>query len=114
MADTSFPPWVYNLALVVSPRCSFCSPRRSGAGGRRSAGAGRSCCPTRPSPEACSSRRRFLGISYRQNTGNTFEQARYLLPLLPLYGAVALAARGIGRRLERQLGALDRGARAGA
>jgi hypothetical protein len=31
--------------------------------------------------------------------GQRFEQARYLLPLLPLYGAlVALAVRGAGRR----------------
>jgi 4-amino-4-deoxy-L-arabinose transferase-like glycosyltransferase len=47
------------------------------------------------------------GISYRANTGFTFEQARYLLPLVPLYGAgVALAARGAGARFERPLAAL--------
>jgi 4-amino-4-deoxy-L-arabinose transferase-like glycosyltransferase len=49
----------------------------------------------------------LLGISYRHNTGFTFEQARYLLPLLPLYGAgVALAARGAGARFERPLAAV--------
>jgi hypothetical protein len=48
----------------------------------------------------------LLGISYRYNTGFTFEQARYLLPLLPFYGAgVALAARGAGARFERPLAA---------
>jgi hypothetical protein len=48
----------------------------------------------------------LLGISYRYNTGFVFEQARYLLPLLPLYGAgVALAARGAGARFERPLAA---------
>ena len=48
----------------------------------------------------------FLGIRYRRDTGFTFEQARYLLPLLPLYAAgVALAALGAGRRLARPLGA---------
>ena len=35
-----------------------------------------------------------------------FEQARYLLPLLPLYAtAVGLAALGAGRRFGRPLGA---------
>jgi 4-amino-4-deoxy-L-arabinose transferase-like glycosyltransferase len=49
----------------------------------------------------------LLGISYRRNTGFTFEQARYLLPLLPLYAAgVALAARGAGARFERPLAAV--------
>jgi len=48
----------------------------------------------------------FLGIRYRKDTGFTFEQARYLLPLLPLYAAaVALAAVGAGRRFGRPLGA---------
>jgi hypothetical protein len=48
----------------------------------------------------------FLGVRYRRDTGFIFEQARYLLPLLPLYGAgVALAALGAGRRLARPVGA---------
>ena len=105
--DTSFPPWVYNVALVVS--LALLVLLGAALWSRRA-----------------QLRRRWaellsyaaiaggvlvsiglLGISYRQSTGNIFEQARYLLPLLPLYAAgVALAARGIGRRLERQLGAL--------
>lgn len=41
----------------------------------------------------------WQGAAYRAETGFPFEQARYLLPLLALYGAlVALAARGAGRR----------------
>ena len=48
----------------------------------------------------------FSGVRYRKDTGLTFEQARYLLPLLPLYAtAVALAALGAGRRAARSLGA---------
>ena len=48
----------------------------------------------------------FSGVRYRKDTGFTFEQFRYLLPLLPLYGtAVALAALGAGRRLARPVGA---------
>ena len=39
------------------------------------------------------------GYDYWRNTGERFEQARYLLPLLSLYGAiVGLAVRAIGRR----------------
>jgi 4-amino-4-deoxy-L-arabinose transferase-like glycosyltransferase len=38
------------------------------------------------------------GYQYKQREGIGFEQTRYLLPLLPLYGAlIALAARGAGR-----------------
>jgi 4-amino-4-deoxy-L-arabinose transferase-like glycosyltransferase len=49
----------------------------------------------------------FSGIRYRHDTGNVFEQARYLLPLLPLYGAlIALAALGAGRRFGRHVGAV--------
>jgi 4-amino-4-deoxy-L-arabinose transferase-like glycosyltransferase len=45
-----------------------------------------------------------LGLRYRLDTGFAFEQARYLLPFLPLYAAgVVLAARGVGRRFELPL-----------
>jgi hypothetical protein len=40
------------------------------------------------------------GYHFRKSVGLPFEQARYLFPLLPLYAAVvALAVRGVGRRL---------------
>ena len=49
----------------------------------------------------------WQGIGYRADTGFTFEQARYLMPLLALYGlVVALAARGAGRRWGPAVGAL--------
>jgi 4-amino-4-deoxy-L-arabinose transferase-like glycosyltransferase len=49
----------------------------------------------------------WQAISYRASTGFGFEQARYLLPLLGLYGLlVALAARGAGRRWGPAVGAL--------
>jgi 4-amino-4-deoxy-L-arabinose transferase-like glycosyltransferase len=49
----------------------------------------------------------LLGLRYRSDTGFTFEQARYLLPLLPLYGAAAAgAAVAAGPRFSRPLGAL--------
>lgn len=48
----------------------------------------------------------WQGITYRVDTGFAFEQARYLFPLLALYGLlVALAARGAGRRWGPALGA---------
>jgi uncharacterized membrane protein len=48
----------------------------------------------------------YTGIRYRVNTGLPFEQARYLFPLLALYGLfMVLAARGVGRRWAPALGA---------
>jgi len=48
-----------------------------------------------------------LGLRYRRSTGFEFEQARYILPFLPLYAAaVAAAAIGAGRRFARPVGAL--------
>jgi 4-amino-4-deoxy-L-arabinose transferase-like glycosyltransferase len=48
----------------------------------------------------------FLGIRYREDSGFAFEQARYLLPLLPLYASgLVLAALAVGRRWGRPLGA---------
>jgi hypothetical protein len=45
------------------------------------------------------------GYSARVGGAGGFEQARYLLPLLALYGAiVALAARGAGRRWGPSVG----------
>jgi len=49
----------------------------------------------------------YAGYRYEAEHGIGFEQARYLLPLLPLWGAlVALAARGAGRRWGPAVGAL--------
>jgi hypothetical protein len=47
----------------------------------------------------------WQGATYRADTGFMFEQGRYLLPLLGLYGLlVALAARGAGRRWGPAIG----------
>ena len=46
-----------------------------------------------------------VGLKYRNSTGFVFEQARYLLPLLPIYSlAMVGIACGAGRRLERIAG----------
>ena len=48
----------------------------------------------------------YAGIRYRASTGFGFEQARYLFPMLALYGLfVVLVARGAGRRWAPVLGA---------
>jgi hypothetical protein len=48
----------------------------------------------------------YAGIRYRLSTGFPFEQARYLFPLLALYGLfVVLVALGAGRRWAPALGA---------
>jgi 4-amino-4-deoxy-L-arabinose transferase-like glycosyltransferase len=48
----------------------------------------------------------YSGIRYAMSTGYQFEQARYLFPLLPLYGLfIVLAARGGGRRWGPAIGA---------
>jgi hypothetical protein len=45
------------------------------------------------------------GIHYRATTGNVFEQARYLFPLLAFYALfMVVAARGVGRRWAPALG----------
>jgi 4-amino-4-deoxy-L-arabinose transferase-like glycosyltransferase len=49
----------------------------------------------------------YAGIRYKLSTGFPFEQARYLFPLLALYGLfVVLAARALPGRWARVLGAL--------
>jgi 4-amino-4-deoxy-L-arabinose transferase-like glycosyltransferase len=49
----------------------------------------------------------YSGIRYRMNTGNQFEQARYLLPVVAFYALfLVLAARGAGRRWAPALGAV--------
>jgi hypothetical protein len=47
------------------------------------------------------------GYRARLQSGQIFEQARYLLPLVPIYGAlVAVGARSLGRRWGAALGGL--------
>ena len=48
----------------------------------------------------------LLGVRYRAATGYIFEQARYLMPLLAVYGGlVAVGALAVGRRFAPALGA---------
>jgi len=49
----------------------------------------------------------YAGIRYRLSSGQPFEQARYLFPLLSFYALfLVLAARGVGRRWAPVLGAV--------
>ena len=105
--DTTFPGWVYDLALIPAGLiAALCL---------RSLIAGRSALRARAGELIV-----YLAIgiglmaligvsSYEQfpTLSAEFGQARYLLPLLPLLGAVlVLAARGAGRRLGPAVGAL--------
>jgi 4-amino-4-deoxy-L-arabinose transferase-like glycosyltransferase len=105
--DTPFRLWVYNLALgltvpIVILACVTVWQRRAGL--------------VRRWPELLTYAAivggllvsiGVLGLRYRRNTGFEFEQARYLLPLVALYGAgVAAAALGAGRRFGRPAGAV--------
>jgi 4-amino-4-deoxy-L-arabinose transferase-like glycosyltransferase len=105
--DTFFPNWVYTAALVLATVLAVLLLRALVA--RRGALRGRL-------PELVVYGTIALGLvlviggtSYRSFPGAAAEygQTRYLLPLLPLLGAVlALAARGAGRRWGASVGAL--------
>jgi hypothetical protein len=48
----------------------------------------------------------YVGYHYLLGTGAVFEQARYLFPLLALYGGlIAVAVSGLGRRWGAAVGA---------
>lgn len=105
--DTPFPNWVYNLALALMAPLAVLF----GLALVR----GRSALRRRLPELLCYAAMAggllasigILGLRYFDDTGNRFEQARYLLPLLPLYGAfVALAVRAAGERIARPLAAL--------
>jgi 4-amino-4-deoxy-L-arabinose transferase-like glycosyltransferase len=103
--DTFFPPWVYDLALGVA--LALLALLIVALWQRRAA------IRTRLAELTCYAAVvsgllvaiGFSGVYYRLDTGFAFEQARYLLPLLPLYGAaIGLAAQAPGPRLGRPLG----------
>jgi hypothetical protein len=104
--DYEFPPWAYNLALgvaggVIALLAVALVRGRSALRGRR----GELLCYV-----AMVLGLLFVigivGYRYRGVQHSSFEQARYLLPLLALYGAViALAAKGAGMRFGRAVGA---------
>ena len=49
----------------------------------------------------------YVGYHYFLDTGFVFEQARYLFPLMALYGGlVAVAVAGLGRRIGVAAGAM--------
>lgn len=98
--DYGFPPWVYTLAkwvsaLVVALAAVTLVRRREALRGRGAELATYAL--------ACVGLAVLIGAAgysfWLGTGGRRFEQARYLLPLLPLYGAiVALAVRAGGRR----------------
>jgi len=103
--DTSFPVWVDNLALVPAALLALL--------GVRAAVVGRTALRRRLAEISVYG---TMGVglmavigatSYFNNEHANFVEPRYLLPLLPLLGvALALAARGAGRRWGPAAGAL--------
>jgi 4-amino-4-deoxy-L-arabinose transferase-like glycosyltransferase len=105
--DTSFPPWVYNIALVPAALIAILA--------LRSLVTKRSALRARASELFV-----YLAMSaglmaligqdshlHRLTEGGGYAQPRYLMPLLPLAAALlALAARGAGRRWGPAVGAL--------
>jgi 4-amino-4-deoxy-L-arabinose transferase-like glycosyltransferase len=104
--DTSFDQWVYRLALaIVAPLVLLALV---GLWQRRALLRERWYEPLTWLAMAAGllASVGFLGTRYHADTGYAFEQARYLLPLLPLYASgVALAALAVGRRFGRSFGA---------
>ena len=104
--DTSFANWVYRLALVIAIPLVVLA--LLGLWQRRASLLGRWQEPLTwlTMTAGLLGSIGFLGIRYRQDSGFAFEQARYLLPLLPLYASgLVLAALAVGRRWGRPLGA---------
>jgi hypothetical protein len=105
--EFSFKPWVYDVAAVVFAVIGGLALREAWT---------RRDVLRRRRPELLSlatmvagllALLAYVGYRYRAASHIGFEQARYLLPLLPLWGAlVALAARGAGRRWGPAVGAL--------
>jgi 4-amino-4-deoxy-L-arabinose transferase-like glycosyltransferase len=105
--DTPFPPWVYTLALAIVGLLSILLlvelVRRRGVLWSRRA----ELLTYGAMAAGVMASIGVLGLRYRVDTGFSFEQARYLLPFLPLYAAgLVLAIRGAGKRFERSLAAL--------
>jgi hypothetical protein len=107
-ADTLFPGWVYDIALVPAAGIALLCLRELGR--RRATLRGRVL-------ELIAYTAMGAGVmavvgvqSYASDVGRGFEpfwEPRYLLPMLVLWGAVvALAARGAGRRFGGVVGAL--------
>jgi hypothetical protein len=104
--DTTFPTWVYNVALLPASLLAILAIRGLLAG--RDA-------LRRRLVEAAVYAAMGLGLAvligasayFNQSESLGFVEPRYLLPLLPLVGAlIALAARGAGRRWGPTVGAL--------
>jgi hypothetical protein len=105
--DTTFPDWVYTLALIPAGLlAALCLRALLATRATLRRRAGELCVYA----AVAGGLLLLLGVSsYREfpEYGASFGEARYLLPLLPLLGAaLALAARGGGRRFGPALGAL--------
>jgi hypothetical protein len=105
--DTPFPPWAYDVALIPAGLLALLGLRAAVA--RRAALRARLPELVVYATMSVGLMVLVAGISYaaRRVEGASYFQPRYLLPLLPLAGAVlTLAARGAGRRWGPAVGVL--------
>jgi hypothetical protein len=104
--DTTFPEWVYTVALCVFGAVAALAGRALWHGRRALARRRGEVLAYAALVGGLLLVVGWSGYSGRLANGFIFEQARYLVPLAGLYGAfVALAARGAGRRLGPAVGA---------
>ncbi len=98
--DYGFPQWVYDLATWIARLTFVLALVTLVRERRRLAGRGAELLTYAIAAVGLATLIGAAGYRYWLDTrGQVFEQARYLLPLLPLYGAiVALAVRAAGRR----------------
>ena len=99
--DSGFEPWV--VACVGRARADRCSASAAARSGRAEPRCARGCprsSPTRGSPAGLLLLLSWVGYGYRTTNGATFEQGRYLFPLMALWGAlIAIGLAGFGRRI---------------
>jgi hypothetical protein len=105
--DTRFPQWGYDVALAIAVPIAVLAVVALVRRRRLLAGRWPELLTYAVLTAGLLAAIGFSGIRYRHDSGQVFEQARYLFPLLPLYGAgIALAALGAGRRFGRHVGGL--------
>ncbi len=105
--DFGFPLMVYKLALGVGIALAGLGIRAVARYRRRVPGRWREIAAYGAIALGLMVEIGFAGLDYRNSTGYIFEQARYLLPLLPLYAAaIVLSAYGAGDRRAPLVGAV--------
>jgi hypothetical protein len=105
--DTSFPVWAENLVLVLAAPIAMLALRALLLNGRRLRGRGAELAVYGVMSVGVMALVGADSYAHLQLTSGGFVEPRYLLPMLPLLGAaLALGARGAGRRWGPPVGTL--------